>query len=65
MGEHTSNGIVKGLLGEMTCLVGRVEDLIVEDGEVEGKAETDGVGRSEVCLSDLGGSLVSLQRLVG
>ncbi len=31
------NGVVKGLLGKMASAVGRVEDLVVEDGEVEGK----------------------------
>lgn len=45
----------------MAGLVGRVEDLVVEDGKVKGKSETDGVGRSKVSLSNLGGSLVSLK----
>ena len=38
------DGVVEGLLGEMAGAVGRVEDLVVEDGEVESEAETDGVG---------------------
>jgi hypothetical protein len=46
-------------------LVWRVEDLVVEDGKVKGKAETDGVGRSKVSLCNLGGSLVSLKGGIG
>ena len=33
------DGIVEGLLGDVAGAVGAVEDLVVEDGEVEGKAE--------------------------
>jgi hypothetical protein len=46
-------------------LVGCVQDLVVEHGEVEGQAETDGVSGRKLSLGDLGGSLVGLQRLVG
>jgi hypothetical protein len=49
----------------LASLVGRVEDLVVENGEVQGKTEADGVGRSKVGGSDVSGSLVSLERLVG
>ncbi len=49
----------------MASLVRRVENLVVEDREVEGKSEADGVGRGELGLSNLGGSLVSLKGLVG
>lgn len=49
----------------MASLVGRVENLIVEDGEVQGKTKSDGMSRSEISLSNLGGSLVSFKRLVG
>jgi hypothetical protein len=49
----------------MAGLVGRVENLVVEDGEVQGETETDGVSGSEVSLGNLGGVLVSLERLVG
>lgn len=41
----------------MASTVGRVQDLIVEDREVQGETETDGVGRSELSLSDVGGVL--------
>jgi len=51
------NGIVEGLLGEVASAIRRVEDLVVEDGEVEGEAETDGVGRSELGLGNVGGVL--------
>ena len=61
----TGNRIVESLLGKVASLVGSVEDLVVEDGEVEGKTEADGVGRGELSLSDLGGGLVCLERLVG
>jgi hypothetical protein len=45
-------------------LVGRVEDLVVKDGEVEGKAEADRVRGRELRLGNLGGRLVGLERLV-
>jgi hypothetical protein len=60
-----SNGVVEGGLGEVASLVGRVQNLVVEDREVQSKSETDGVGRGEVSLGDLSGVLVSLERLVG
>jgi hypothetical protein len=49
----------------MASLVWGIEDFVVEHGEVEGKTEADWVGWGQVCLSDFGGSLVSLERLVG
>lgn len=49
----------------MASLVRRVEDLVVENGEVKGKAQADGVSRRQLSLGNLGGSLVSLKRLVG
>lgn len=61
----TSNGVVKGQLGQVAGLVGGVQDLVVEDREVEGQAEADGVGRGEVSLGDLGGSLVGLEGGIG
>ena len=64
-GVKLGDGIVKGLLGKMASLVGRVEDLIVEDREVQGKSKADGVGGSQVGLCNLGGILVGLKRLVG
>ena len=49
----------------MAGLVRGVEDLVVEDREVERKAEPDGVSRRELGLGNLGGGLVRLERLVG
>lgn len=49
----------------MASLVRSVEDLIVENGEVEGKAEADRVGGSKVGLGNLRSSLVGLERLIG
>lgn len=62
---HTSNGVIESLLGQLASLVGRVEDLVVENGEIQGQTEADGVSRGEVGSSNVGGSLVSLERLVG
>ena len=49
----------------MASLVRRVEDLVVENGEVEGKSEADGVGGGQAGGGNLGGGLVSLEGLVG
>jgi hypothetical protein len=48
----------------VASLIGRVEDLVVEDGEVQGKTKTDWVRRGEVGLSNFGSVLVGLQRQV-
>lgn len=62
---HTGNSVVESLLGELASLVGRVQDLVVEHGEVQRKTEADGVGGGQAAGSDLGGGLVRLERLVG
>lgn len=49
----------------MASLIGCVQDLVVEDGEVQGKTKADGVGRRQLGLGNLGGGLVGLERLVG
>jgi len=59
------NSIIEGLLSKVASLVGGVEDLIVEDGEVQGETESDWVSRSEIGLGNLSRSLVCLQGLVG
>ena len=61
----TSDSIVEGLLGEVASLIRRVQDLVVEDREVEGKTQADRVGRGQLSLSDLSGSLVGLKGLIG
>ena len=38
--------------------VDRVEGVKLEDGEVEGETKTDGVGRGEISLGDIGGVLI-------
>lgn len=48
MAVLTGDGVVKGLLSQMTSLVGRVEDLVVEDGEVESQTKTDGMSGREI-----------------
>lgn len=62
---RTGDGIIERLLGEMASLVGSVQDLIVEHGEVEGKTKTDGVSGRKLGLGNLGGSLVGVEGLVG
>jgi hypothetical protein len=62
--ELTSNGVIESLLGQVAGLVGSVQDLVVEDGEVQGKTQADGVCGGELGLSDLGSSLVGLKGLV-
>lgn len=47
------------MLGKVACLVWGVQDLIVENGEVKGKTETDWVSRCKVSLSNLGSVFVS------
>jgi hypothetical protein len=51
------NGVVEGLLGEVASTVWRVEDLVVEDGEVEGETQADGVRRCQLRLGDVGCAL--------
>ena len=51
-------------LGELASLLWRVEDLVVEDGEVEGEAQPDGVGGLHLTFADLEGVLVGLLRVV-
>lgn len=41
----------------MASTVGRVQDLVVEDGEVEGQAKADGVSGGQLGLSDIGSAL--------
>ena len=55
--ELTSNGIIESLLGQVAGLVGSVQDLVVEDGEVQGETQADGVRGSELGLGDIGCAL--------
>ena len=60
LGERVklSNSVIERLLGKVASTVGRVQDLVVENGEVEGETKTDGVGRGEISLGDIGGVLI-------
>lgn len=49
----------------MASLVGGVKNLVVEDREVEGESEADGVRGRKLGLGNLGSSLVGIERLVG
>lgn len=60
----TSNSIIESLLGEVASLIRRVQNLVVEDGEVESQTKTDWVGWGKVGLGNFGGVLVSLKRLI-
>lgn len=62
---HTGNGVIKCLFGQVTSLIWCIEDLIVENGEVQGETETDWVRWSEVSVCDFSGSLVGFERFVG
>lgn len=62
-GIELGNGVIERLLGEVACTIGRVQDLVVEDGEVQGKTQTDGVGGGEFGLGNIGGVLSYGQRL--
>ena len=59
--ERTSNSIVESLLGKVTGLIWGIENLVVEDREIEGKAKADRVGRSKISGRDLGCGLVGFQ----
>ena len=59
------NGIVKRLLGKVARAVGRVENLIVEDAEVERETEADRVGRCEIGLGNVRGLLVRVVSRLG
>ena len=60
-GVELGDGIVEGLLGDVAGAVGAVEDLVVEDGEVEGKAEADGVGGGKVSRGNTRSGLVGIE----
>lgn len=57
------SGMNSNRLGKVAGLLGRVQDLIVEDGEVESQAEPDWVCGLHVLLADLKCILVGLLRV--
>jgi len=58
---NISNGIIEGRLGQGAGLLGVVQALVVEDREVEGQSQSDGVGGLQLSVGDLRGSRVGLQ----
>ena len=58
------DGVVEGLLGQIAGALGRVEDLVVENGEVERQAETDRMCGRHLSLGDLERLRVGLLRVV-
>lgn len=56
-GVKLGNGVVEGLLGEVACTVGGVEDLVVENGEVQSETKADGVSGGEIGLGNFGSVL--------
>lgn len=59
LGERVKlgNSVIEGLLGEVASTVGRVEDLIVEYGEVQSETEADRVSGGEISLGNFGSVL--------
>lgn len=49
----TSDGIIEGLLGKVTRLIGRVQDLVVKDGEIQSKTKANGMRRWQIGGCDL------------
>jgi hypothetical protein len=60
-----SNGIIESSLGEVACLSWVVQALIVEDAEVEGQSQSDGVGCLEFSVRDFGGLGISIEGSAG
>lgn len=54
------DGIIESLLGKVAGTIGRVQDLVVEHGEVQGKTQADGVSGGEISLGNVGGVLVQI-----
>jgi len=61
---NVSDGLVEGLLGELASLGGVVHDFIVEDREVKGKSESDGVSGLKVSVGNLRSVGVCLEGIV-
>lgn len=57
-GVELGNGVIEGGLGQVAGTVRRVQDLVVEDGEVESQAKPNGMRRGELRLGHLGSVLV-------
>lgn len=62
-GVELGNGVVESLLGQVAGAVGGVEDLVIENGKVEGQTQADRVSGGKVAGGDGRGRGVSLQGL--
>jgi len=62
---HTGNSIIESLLGKLACLVRRIQDLVVEYGEIKSKTKSDRVGWSKLLLRNTTGRLICLVRSIG
>ena len=56
---NISDGVIKGLFGQLAGFGWVLEDFIAEHGVVEGQAESDGVGGLKVTLGNLDGCFIS------
>lgn len=63
-GVKLGDSIVECLLGKMTSTIRRVENLVVEDGEVECQTQSDRVSWWQFSDSNIRGVLVCLERLL-
>jgi hypothetical protein len=52
------------LFSELTSFFGRIEDLVIEDGEIESQSQPDGMRRLHLGLADFESILVRLLRIV-
>lgn len=59
--QHTGDGIIKGLLGEVASLVRSIQDLVVEDRKVQGQTQANRVSRRKFGLGNFGSSLVRVK----
>ena len=60
-GVELGDSIVEGLLGKVASAIGRVENLVVKDREVERQAQANGVGGGKLGLGDIGGALYGVR----
>lgn len=64
-GVNVGNSIIERLLGQLAGSLRRVENLVVEHGEVESQTQSDVVGGGQLGGGLVGSKLVCLQRLLG
>ena len=64
-GVELGNGVVEGGLGQAARTIGRVQDLVVEDGEVERQSEPDRMRGHELAGGNVTGRLVGDETVLG